>query len=59
MRFPEIEWFQVVQREFDRLLLRIVSYSGVTYERRAEIVDRIRHHTGFAFQVEFELVRDN
>jgi phenylacetate-CoA ligase len=30
MRFPEIEWFQVVQREFDRLLLRIVSYSGVT-----------------------------
>jgi phenylacetate-CoA ligase len=56
MRMDAVHWFQVVQRREDALLIRLVAPSGVAPEERAEIVERIHHHTGFPFRIEFDLL---
>jgi phenylacetate-CoA ligase len=56
MRLPEIHWFQVVQDREDALLLRIYAPAGLTGATREEITERIRHHTGFAFELGFDVV---
>ncbi|SEF23491.1 phenylacetate-CoA ligase [Amycolatopsis pretoriensis] len=54
MRFPEVDWFQVVQREPDRLDIRIYAPGGLGNRTTAELVDRIQHHTGYPFDIAFE-----
>jgi phenylacetate-CoA ligase len=58
MRFPAVHWFQVVQSEPDHLLLRIYAPDGLAAATTGEIVERIHHHTGFPFRVDFELCRE-
>ncbi|WGS47505.1 AMP-binding protein (plasmid) [Burkholderia sp. JSH-S8] len=54
MSFEEIEWFQVVQEVVDQLRIRLLAPAGITRERRNAIVERIHHHTGYPFRIEFE-----
>jgi phenylacetate-CoA ligase len=56
MACEEIHWFQVVQPELDRLLLRIHAPDGLPASRRDEVRERIRHHTGFDFAIEWDLL---
>ncbi len=56
MRFPEIDWFQVVQHELDELLIRVVSYGGLRADLREELVSCIHRHTGFPFKIQFEIL---
>lgn len=50
MRFYEIEWFQVVQDELEKLRLRLLAPRGIGKPRCAEIIERIHHHTGYPFR---------
>ncbi|MFI5758510.1 phenylacetate--CoA ligase family protein [Streptomyces sp. NPDC051569] len=54
MRFPEVHWFQVLQRHPERLLVKVYAPGGLRKETARTLVERIHHHTGFAFAVEFE-----
>ena len=56
MRFEEIAWFQVVQSEPERLLLRIVSPKGIASDRIDEIAKRVKAHTGYPFALDFEFL---
>lgn len=56
MRFPEVDWFQVVQREPERLDVRIYAPSGLASAMMTELTERIHHHTGYPFDVKFELL---
>jgi len=58
MRFPEVHWFQVVQREVASLQLRIYAPGGMGPDTEREIVARIQHHTGYPFKIEFENLTD-
>ncbi|MDO0925009.1 AMP-binding protein [Streptomyces sp. TG1A-8] len=57
MRFPEIHWFQVVQREPERLQVKVYTPRGLRTRTTAELVERIHHHTGYPFTVEFETLQ--
>lgn len=54
MRFPEVHWFQVVQRELSRLHVRLYVPDGLGKDTASAIIERIHHHTGYAFAVDFE-----
>lgn len=54
MRFDEIHWFQIVQREVDRLILRVFAPGGLSKQTTAALEERIHHHTGFPFALEFD-----
>lgn len=54
MRFEEVEWFQVVQDSLERLRIRLMTPAGIARQRCDEIVERIHHHTGYPFRIEFE-----
>ncbi len=54
MRFSDIHWFQVVQRWPDHLLIRLFAPNGLSVETHKQIVERIRHHTGYPFRIDFE-----
>ncbi|OBU85423.1 phenylacetate--CoA ligase family protein [Chromobacterium subtsugae] len=54
MRFEEIEWFQVVQDSLDSLRIRLMAPAGISRQRCDAIVERIHHHTGYPFRIEFE-----
>ncbi|HDR8128710.1 TPA: phenylacetate--CoA ligase family protein [Bacillus cereus] len=54
MRFKEIHWFQVVQQKIDHLLIRLYVPNGVSQSILDEITNRIHHHTGFPYNLEFE-----
>ena len=56
MRFNEIHWFQIVQSESDRLLVRLFAPTGLSLTTRKELLDRIHHHTGYPYKVEWELL---
>jgi len=56
MRFRQIHWFQVVQREIDRLCIRIYAPEGLDAATRRDLANRIRHHCGFAFTLDFEFL---
>lgn len=56
MRFEEIAWFQVVQHEPERLLLRIVCPRGLPPGRVGEIAERVKAHTGYPFLIDFEFL---
>lgn len=56
MRFEEIHWFQVVQREEEQLDIRLYAPSGLSADSRAALVERIHHHTGYPFRIEFEML---
>jgi phenylacetate-CoA ligase len=56
MRIPEIHWFQVEQNREDSLVLRLYVPGGLSAETRGQLVERIRHHTGFAFKIEFDVL---
>jgi phenylacetate-CoA ligase len=58
MRFDQIHWFQVVQREVASIVLRVYAPGGLTREVAAELVERIHHHTGFELGVEFDILRE-
>ncbi|WP_281886256.1 phenylacetate--CoA ligase family protein [Paenibacillus sp. YYML68] len=58
MRYPQIHWFQVVQSELERLNIHLYAPNGIITELRNEIVERIHHHTGFPFNIEFELLSE-
>ncbi len=58
MRFPEVHWFQVVQREMERLTLRVFAPSGLDARVTSEIVERIHHHAGYPFKIDFETLRE-
>ena len=54
MRFPEVHWFQVVQSVPDRLRVKLYAPAGLRRETTRAVVERIRHHTGYPFAVDFE-----
>lgn len=54
MRFPEVHWFQVVQREHARLQIRVYAPDGLRTTTVERLVERIHRHTGYPFQVDFE-----
>lgn len=54
MRFPEVHWFQVIQPELDKLYLRLYVPDGLRKDTVAAITERIHHHTGHPFDIEFE-----
>ncbi|WP_426577770.1 phenylacetate--CoA ligase family protein [Xenorhabdus stockiae] len=54
MRFEEIEWFQVVQDSLESLRIRLMVPTGISRQRCDEIVERIHHHAGYPFHIEFE-----
>lgn len=54
MRFPEVHWFQVIQREMTKLHIRLYVPDGLRRDTAAAIIERISHHTGHPFEVEFE-----
>ncbi|MEV7179406.1 AMP-binding protein [Kitasatospora sp. NPDC093679] len=54
MRFPEVHWFQVVQSEPDRLQIKVYTPEGLRKGTATELTERIRHHTGYPFTVEFD-----
>jgi phenylacetate-CoA ligase len=54
MRFPEVSWFQVVQHELESLQIRVYAPGGLRSDTSQRIVERIHHHTGFPFQIQFE-----
>ncbi len=56
MRFEEVHWFQVVQRELTKLTLRVYAPAGLTSRTRTALVERIHHHTGYPFEIAFEAV---
>lgn len=56
MRLPEVHWFQIVQDREEALLLRIYAPGGLSAATRTEIAERVRHHTGFAFELEIDVV---
>jgi phenylacetate-CoA ligase len=58
MRFREISWFQVVQQQHDRLLLRLYVPDGFSAQVRADLTEQIRHHTGYDFTIDYETLRD-
>ncbi|MGF1430806.1 phenylacetate--CoA ligase family protein [Kitasatospora sp. LaBMicrA B282] len=57
MRFPEVHWFQVVQSEPDRLQIKVYTPEGLRKGTATELTERIHHHTGYPFKVEFESLR--
>ncbi|MGW3463938.1 phenylacetate--CoA ligase family protein [Streptomyces olivaceoviridis] len=57
MRFPEVHWFQVVQHEPDRLHVKMYAPEGLRKDTADAVLDRIRHHTGYPFAVEFETLQ--
>jgi phenylacetate-CoA ligase len=58
MQKPEIQWFQVVQEVPDELLLRLYTPDGFSARLHAELVERIRHHTGFNYQINIETLSE-
>ncbi|MET7737584.1 AMP-binding protein [Streptomyces sp. NPDC005402] len=54
MRFPEIHWFQVVQTEVHALRIKVYAPHGLRQDTVRTLVERIHHHTGHPFRVEFE-----
>lgn len=58
MRFQEIHWFQVIQERIDHFFIRIYAPGGMSSELRAQLIDRIHHHTGYPFQIEFEFLAE-
>src|SRR6266699_99943 len=56
MRFREIHWFQVLQRDLERLCIRIYAPRGLNASTRRDLAERIRHHCGFAFTLDFEFL---
>jgi phenylacetate-coenzyme A ligase PaaK-like adenylate-forming protein len=58
MRFEAIQWFQVVQSVPDRLLIRVVSRPPLDSTLREEVAALVTKHTGFAFQLEFEMLTE-
>jgi phenylacetate-CoA ligase len=56
MRFKQIHWFQVVQSKLDELHIRMFVPDGLPKELRAELIERIHHHTGYPFKIDFELL---
>jgi phenylacetate-CoA ligase len=56
MRFEEIHWFQVIQRGAERLHLRVLAPGGLRPGTRAALAERIRHHCGFEFALDVELL---
>jgi phenylacetate-CoA ligase len=58
MRFPEIHWFQIVQHELGRLRIKLMAPAGVTHARLEQITERIQHHSGYPFKIDFEELTD-
>lgn len=58
MRFPEVHWFQVIQRELGTLSIRLYVPDGLRKGTADEITERIRHHTGSPFHVDFETLAE-
>jgi phenylacetate-CoA ligase len=56
MRFEQILWFQVVQSVPEKLLLRVVSKPAIDDNLHDEIVNLVHKHTGFPFEIEFEVL---
>lgn len=54
MRFDEVHWFQVVQVDIDKLLIRVYAPRGLSNSTVNEIKERIQHHTNYPFHIEFE-----
>jgi phenylacetate-CoA ligase len=55
MRVPAVRWFQVVQDEPEHLLLRLYAPGGLNRRVVDEIVERIHHHTGYPFRIDFDM----
>ena len=58
MRFTEIHWFQVVQQELKKLLIRIYAPYGFSAKTKDLATERIHHHTGFKFEIDFEILSE-
>lgn len=56
MRFQNIHWFQVIQNQYDSLLIRILAPNGLEQKFRVEINERIKHHTNFDFKISYEIL---
>jgi phenylacetate-CoA ligase len=54
MRFREVRWFQVIQRDLARLHIRLYAPEGFGADTAKQITERIHHHTGYPFEVELE-----
>ncbi|MER7667357.1 AMP-binding protein [Kitasatospora sp. NPDC096128] len=54
MRFPEVHWFQVVQSEPHRLAVKVYTPQGLSRQTTETLTERIHHHTGFPFEIDFE-----
>lgn len=58
MRFEAIHWFQVIQNEYGSLYVRLLAPGGISQECKKEILDRIKYHTGYEFNIEFEILTE-
>lgn len=56
MRFQEIEWFQVIQDHPDHLRIRLMAPKGISSATCAQVVERIHHHTGYKFRIDFDVL---
>lgn len=54
MQEPEVDWFQVVQEVPESLLLRLYAPDGLSTRVRNELIERIRHHSGFDYRIDIE-----
>lgn len=58
MRFPEVHWFQVIQRELPSLHIRLYAPGGLRSDTATAITQRVHRHTGHPFDIEFETLRE-
>lgn len=58
MRFESIHWFQVIQDRYESLKIRVLAPNGIKNEEINEIKERIKHHTGYEFIIDFEVLNE-
>jgi phenylacetate-CoA ligase len=58
-QFPEVRWFQVVQDELARLVVRVVAPDGPLPPDTRQLIARLlREHVGFDYTIDFEHLPD-
>ena len=58
MQRPEVHWFQVTRSEPEALTLSVYAPAGLTRDAANDLVERIRHHSGFRFDVAIDTLTD-
>jgi phenylacetate-coenzyme A ligase PaaK-like adenylate-forming protein len=58
MQCPDIHWFQVTQSKPESLSIRVYAPAGLSRAVVHDLVEHIRHHSGFKFDVDIDTLTE-